>query len=364
MPNNSMFSEAEWNLLTWMATEAHPQGQMNAVLGLMGNTVNPRDLGGLPVNANQMGINPIPANEVPPPDDLLLPTNNIPVLNEPPNDHLPADGGEAPLMDDAEWDKWLHDEGLDELFTQMEGNPADGQSEVSGISIIAQAGSPAGGVGTTDGNPINITPQESVPLDGPIRSSQQTLSPITLARYARAEEIAKYGVIRAIKCKNCSSVKGKCPDCIQFKRFSPCLRCTRMGRTCNLIYEKGEEEPVVEIRRNPKRKARGDPRSPDIQYLGMAQSSFTMDPGPSTIPVPMNPMPGTSLSGYVPPFPTYRALSVMQMSEHLAFLHQWNQAATAHEDHARLTRWQMIAQVQNMIDDAKRDKEDEEDDDE
>ncbi|EIW69998.1 hypothetical protein TREMEDRAFT_61762 [Tremella mesenterica DSM 1558] len=360
MSNKPNFTNAEWNLLAWMATEGYPQGQLNATLGLMGNTVNPQDLGNLPLPTSNMVANNLTTEW--PPVPPIVPPPNITVPNETLRNDTPATSLEPTLTGNEEWEKWLDDEGLDEILQQLEGNPSDGSSETSGASVIAQAGSLASDV--SDGYMGDV--------DNSAHSPSPAMSNTTRIHDEKSLAITKYGVIRAAKCINCSSVKGKRPDCKQFKRYTPCLRCTKMGKVCNLIYEGMGKHPM-EVRRNPKRKARAGPSSPDVQYLGTAQMAFTMDPGPSTQPPFLSSMipdrsPDHSPLGYVPTFPSYHAPTVMQMSEHLAFLHQWNQAATAHEDHARLTRWQMIAQVQNMIDDAKKGKgkgkerEDEEDD--
>ncbi|RXK39781.1 hypothetical protein M231_02974 [Tremella mesenterica] len=144
MSNKPNFTEAEWNLLAWMATEGYPQGQLNATLGLMGNTVNPRDLGNLPIPTSNLVANNLTTEW--PPVPPIVPPPNITVPNETLRNDTPATSLESTLMGNEEWEKWLDDEGLDEILQQLEGNPSDGSSETSGASVIAQAGSLASDV--------------------------------------------------------------------------------------------------------------------------------------------------------------------------------------------------------------------------
>ncbi|EIW67715.1 hypothetical protein TREMEDRAFT_64307 [Tremella mesenterica DSM 1558] len=222
----------------------------------------------------------------------------------------------------------------------------NGLSSDSSTSVV---GNPS----TSSVEVISVASTTPTPVVNP-EVGNTHLSATTIWRHNKMDQISRFGIIRAKKCINCRDHPGRV--CTQHGRNTACYHCVRLGITCNLSeeYEDEHEEHHHRYHRDPS-------PSPDHFYAGTHGPSNPYIAG-SPLYTPISPPPNIASRQSRSPTPrvTRRRLSthhselpygpsMMQLSEHLYFLKEWDAAQQIRETQDKEMRKQFIQQVHTMM---------------
>ncbi|RXK38910.1 hypothetical protein M231_03859 [Tremella mesenterica] len=198
---------------------------------------------------------------------------------------------------------------------------------------------------------ISVASTTPTPASAPSELDRH-LSATTVWRHNQMDKICRLGITRARKCRNCLKHPGR--SCIQHGRNTACYHCVRGGLKCDLIDEyDGDDEKEEHHHHRPR-----DPSpAPDYLYAGSTTSSTSSQFDPFAVKSPQ-------YSPNSPPLkpechchsrsPTPKPIqpsgpSMLQMSEHLSHLQDWDKVLTHKENWDRLMRQQLIGQVRTMM---------------